>query len=207
MFKNRHCCTSTLLAALSMTGYVTAAHADENPSGFYIGAGVGQFDTKVDRLEGVTDAVRDTFDHIDDTSWKLFVGWRFMKWLAIEADYVDLGKPRGDFGASGTDGDYTVELAGFAPYVVGTLPIGMFELSGRVGYYWHDLKIDVDLNNIGPGNGDVFGSDESSEAWVYGVGAGVTFLEHINARLEYERYDVEKVDKSEVVWLTGEWRF
>lgn len=195
-----------LLVALSASGYVATASADDNDSGFYIGAGIGQFDSKVEDIEGLTDAISN-FDKEDDTAWKVFAGWRFMKWLALEAAYIDLGNPRGNFDASGTSGDYTVELSGFAPYLVGTLPLGIFELSGRVGYYFHDLEINVDLDNIGPGNGDVIGSDESTEAFVYGVGAGVTFFDHLNTKLEYELYDVDRMDDTYALWLTGEWRF
>jgi hypothetical protein len=74
-------------------------------------------------------------------------------------------------------------------------------------YYVHDLTIDVDLDNIGPGNGDVLGSDDSAEAWVYGIGAGVTFIDHINARLEYELMDIDQIDDAYTLWLTGAWRF
>jgi OOP family OmpA-OmpF porin len=195
-----------LIVALATTLTAAVAAADDNDSGLYIGAGIGQFDVKVDNLEGVTDAVRD-LDREDDTAWKVFLGWRFNRYIALEADYIDLGNPRGNFDASGTSGDYDVELAGFGGYLIGTLPITIFELSAKVGYYFHDLEINVDLDNIGPGNGDVFGSDESSEAFVYGVGAGVTLLDHINAKLEYEVMDIDRIDDANTIWLTGEWRF
>jgi opacity protein-like surface antigen len=169
----------SFVAACAAFVWTAGAVAQEkNDSGPYVGGGLGQFDVTVDDLEGVTDAVRDL--DADDSAWKLFFGW---------------------------NGDYTVELSGFAGYVIGTLPLGIFELFGKGGYYVHDLTIDVDLNNIGPGNGDVLGSDDSGEAWVYGIGAGVTFIDHINARLEYERMDIDKVKDAYSVWLTGAWRF
>jgi len=208
MFALTYAAGTIRLVVVAITSAImtaTAAMADDNDSGPYLGAGLGRFDVKIDNLEGVTDAVRDLDS--DDSSWKVFFGWRFNPYIGVEADYIDLGNPRGNFDASGTSGDYTVELAGFAGYVIGTLPLGIFELSAKLGYYFHDLEIKVDLDNIGPGNGDVFGSDESSEAVVYGVGAGVTFLEHINAKLEYERMDVDKIDDADTLWLSGAWRF
>jgi len=197
---------SALLAVLSTVGCVATASADdENESGPYVGGGFGQFDTSVSDIEGLTDAIQDL--DTDDSAWKLFFGWRFNKFLALEADYIDLGSPRGDFDASGTSGDYQLDLAGFGAYVIGSLPLGIFELSGKIGYYFHDLEINVDLDNIGPGNGDVIGSDESGEAVVYGVGAGITLFDHLNAKLEYELFDIDNLDDAYAFWLTAAWRF
>ena len=50
------------------------------------------------------------------------------------------------------------DLAGFAGYLVGTLPIGIFEASAKLGYYFHDVDVDVDFDNVGPNNGNVFNS-------------------------------------------------
>jgi Outer membrane protein beta-barrel domain len=197
---------SALLAAFSTIGCVgTAIADDENDSGPYVGGGYGQFDTSVSDIEGLTDAIGDL--DTDDSAWKLFFGWRFNKFISLEADYIDLGSPRGDFDASGTSGDYQLDLAGFGAYVIGTLPIGIFELSGKVGYYFHDLEIDVDLDNIGPGNGDVIGGDDSGEAVVYGVGAGVTLFDHLNTKIEYELFDIDRLDDAYTFWLTAAWRF
>jgi Outer membrane protein beta-barrel domain len=197
---------AALVAALSTVGYIPAVLADDdNESGPYVGGGYGQFDTSIDDIDGLTDAIEDL--DTDDSAWKLFFGWRFNKFLSLEADYIDLGNPRGDFDASGTSGDYQLDLAGFAVYALGTLPLGIFELSGKVGYYWHDLEINVDLDNIGPGNGDVLGSDESGEALVYGVGAGVTLFDHLNTKVEYELFDIDDLDDAYAFWLTAAWRF
>ncbi len=196
---------SFVVACAALACASGAVAEDNNKSGPYVGGGFGQFDVSIDNLEGVTDTISGL--DADDSAWRLFFGWRFNPYLSLETDYIDLGSPRGDFDASGTSGAYTVKLSGFAGYVIGTLPLGIFELFGKGGYYVHDLTIDVDLNNIGPGNGDVLNSDDNGEAWIYGVGAGVTFIDHINVRLEYERMDIEKVEDAYTVWLTGAWRF
>lgn len=192
------------ILALALAG---TANAQDEPdtSGFYIGAGLGQFDVEVDSLEGVEDVVGNL--NADDSAWKLAFGWRFNPFISIEADYVDLGAPNGDFDASGSSGDYELDLSGFAGYVIGTLPLGIFELSAKVGYYFHDVNIQVDLENIGAGDGDVIESDESGEALVYGVGAGVTLFQRLNAKIEYELMDIDEVEDAYVLWLTGAWRF
>ena len=189
---------------LAAAGAARAADT-ENPSGPYVGAGYGDFTVKLDSLEGVGDVLEDLDS--DDSAFKVFFGWRFNPYFSLEADYIDLGAPNGNFDATGSSGDYEVDLAGFGAYAIGTLPIGIFELSAKIGYYFHDIDLHVDFDNVGPNNGDVFDSDESGEAFVYGVGAGVTFIEHINVNVEYEKMDIDEVDDAYVLWLTAAWRF
>jgi opacity protein-like surface antigen len=202
-----HPVASTALAVLIGLGGAGAASAQEedNVSGPYVGAGYGEFDVKIDDLEGVDDVLEDL--DTDDSAFRVFFGWRFNPYISLEADYIDLGNPRGNFDASGSSGDYEVELAGFAGYLIGTLPIGIFELSAKVGYYFHDVDLTVDLEGIGSGDGDVLESSDNGEAVVYGIGAGVTFIEHINVNLEYELMDIDDFDDANVLWITGAWRF
>jgi OmpA-OmpF porin, OOP family len=199
----------SLVPALTTLAFAFAGAADaaddENPSGPYISAGLGQFDVKIDNLEGVGDTLQEL--DADDSAWKLGFGWRFNPYIALEADYVDLGNPSGNFDATGSSGDYDVELSGFSGYLIGSLPLGIFELSAKAGYYWHDVNLHVDFNNVGPGNGNVIESSSNSGAFVYGIGAGVTFLEHINVKVEYELMDLDEVNDAYVLWLTGAWRF
>ena len=64
-----------------------------------------------------------------------------------------------------------------------------------------------DHSNFGSGTGDVIESSNNGEAIVYGVGAGVTFIEHINVMVEYELMDLDEVEDANTLWLTGAWRF
>jgi hypothetical protein len=183
-----------------------ASADDDNVSGPYVGAGYGQFDVKIENVEDVTDVIGDI--DTDDGAWKAFFGWRFNKFLSLELDYVDLGNPRGNFDASGSDGEYSVDLSGVSGYVIGTLPITIFELSAKIGYYFHDVKLDVNLDNIGGGNGNVLHTDDSGEALVAGVGAGVTLIEHINLLVEYEYMDLQdQLKDAHVLWVSAAWRF
>jgi hypothetical protein len=193
-----------LLGTFAVTCSALAV-ADDNESGPYAGVAYGEFDVTIENIEGLTEAVQDL--DTDSSAWKAFFGWRLNPYLAFEGDYIDLGDADGGFDASGSSGDYTLELSGFGVYAIGSLPLGIFELSGKLGYYFHDVTIDVDMDNIGPGNGDVIGSDESGEAWAYGVAAGVTFLDHIHAKLEYEVMDIDDLDDPYTFWLSAAWRF
>jgi OOP family OmpA-OmpF porin len=209
MFSSTALCrvlASSLAALLALGGARIAVAADEeNPSGPYLGAALGQFDVEIDDLEGVEDVLGNLDS--DDSAWKVFFGWRFNPYIALETDYIDLGTPRGNFDATGSSGQYELDLAGAAVYAIGSLPLGIFELSAKAGYYWHDLDVHVDFDNIGPGNGQVFNSDESGEAFVYGIGVGLTFIERINTKIEYEKLDLDEVDDAYSLWLTAAWRF
>lgn len=196
---NRVIATATLLALTG--GWTAAAHAD-NEKGFYVGGGVGQFNVKIDDVDDTDEAIERLDD--DDTSWKLFAGYRFNPYISLEAAYIDFGGPSDTFEANGSSGDYQVELSGFAPYVIGTLPLGPVELFAKAGYYFYDVDVTADLDDLG---GDVFSSSDSGEDLLYGFGVGATFFEHLHARLEYEKIDSNDVDDADAIWLSGAWRF
>lgn len=100
--------------------------------------------------------------------------------------------------------DYTVELSGFAPYVVASVPAGPIEVSGRLGYYFYDVETRADFDDV---TADVFTSNSSGEDLVYGIGLGLTMFETLNARLEYEIIDLERANDANAFWLSGSWRF
>ncbi len=164
----------------------------DNPEGLYIGAGIGDFSSDVDGLDAVDDANIDLDD--DEDATKLFGGWRFNNFVAVQLDYVDFG------GSSAATEllDITTDTKGIAPSVVGTLPLGPVELFGRAGVIFYDLEINAPSESL---------VDVSGEDAVVGVGVGGTLLERLNLRVEYERTDIEELDDADAVWLTAHWRF
>jgi len=187
------------LAAVSMVAVPAAfAQQQEEVSGFYIGAGAGQFNAHIDDVDDV-DATVDEWDE-DDTAYKMFAGYRLNRFLAFELDYVNLGEPSGNV-VPGFNLDSSVD--GFAPFVVGTLPLGpYFEVYGRAGYYFYDATTGMTdtLDNR-------VEFDEESEDFVYGAGLGANIGEKFNLRFEYEKYDIEGLDDTDALWLTAAWRF
>ena len=178
-------------AALFALG-MSPAFADENPSGFYVGVGAGQFNIEVDDLD-TSDELDEAFDG-DDTVYKVFAGWRFNPFIGVELDYIDLGGPEDTVEGI----KVKAEINGFAPYLIGTLPVGPVEFFARVGYYFYDVDIKGE---------DVGSVSDSNEDLVYGAGIGLTLFDHLHARLEYEIIDVSDVDDANAVWLSGAWRF
>jgi hypothetical protein len=179
-----------------------SAFAQENDSGFYIGGGVGQFNLKIDDIDQTDEAIERLDD--DDTAWKAFVGWRMNPYFALELAYVDFGGPNDRFETSGSSGDFRADISGVAPYVIGTIPVGPLELFGKIGYYFYDVDAAVDLDD--PTFPD-FSSSSSENDLTWGGGVGMTFFEHLNARLEYERIDSDAVDDADAFWFSGQWRF
>ena len=142
----------------------------------------------------------------DDNAWKIFAGWRLNPYVSFELNYVDFGENSGSTGsdASGSSGNYTVDLAGFQPAVYGTFPVGPVELFGKLGYYFYDVDLSLNLDNLDQDN---FSADTSEEAFSYGFGAGITLFERLHARLEYEKIDADFFDDLDSIWLSGAWRF
>jgi OmpA-OmpF porin, OOP family len=188
------------ISALVLAAAIPAAYAQEQEevSGFYVGGGVGQFNAGIDNVDDVDATVDDWED--DDTAYKFFAGYRLNRFLAFELDYVNLGEPSGNV-VPGFNVDASVD--GFAPYVVGTLPLGpYFEAYGRLGYYFYDATV---------GRTDTLDNrvefDEESQDLVWGAGIGANIGEKLNLRFEYERFDLEGLDDSDALWLTAAWRF
>ena len=114
----------------------------------------------IDDVDHVDDTV-DAWDE-DDNAYKLFAGYRLNSFLAFELDYINLGEPSGAV-VPGFNVDASVD--GFAPYVVGTIPLGKcFEVYGRLGYYFYDANVGREDEL----NGRVE-FDEESEDLVYGA--------------------------------------
>ena len=198
MMMNRAILAGALSIVLGLCADIAQA---DNERGFYAGAGIGQFNVEIRDFADTDEAVESLDD--DDTSWKAFVGWRFAPFIAVELAYIDFGNPGDSIEASGSSGDFELDVAGFAPYLIGTLPLGPLELFAKVGYYFYDVdaSVDFDVDELD------FDSDSSDEDIVYGAGIGITLFEHLHARLEYEEIDSDVLDDANALWLSGAWRF
>lgn len=188
--------TMSLGLTLGLTLASTPALADQD-RGLYVGIGVGDFSLEVDDFDDVTG---ENFDG-SDTSLKAFGGWRFSRNFALELAYIDFGGPDDTVDIDGTPVNAAVDISGFAPYLVGTLPLGIFELFAKVGYYFYDADVDASSGGISASE------SVSDEDLVYGAGVGIVLFDHLATRLEYEIIDVSDVDDASALWLTAAWRF
>jgi OOP family OmpA-OmpF porin len=194
-----------IVAAMALAagmGTAVAASPDENERGFYLGGGVGNFNVEIDRFDNVDNAIGRLDD--DDTGWKVFGGYKFNRYLALEGAYVDFGRQTDTFDVSGSSGDFTAELSGFSPQLIGILPLGPVELSAKVGVYFIDIDLSADVDSVDELD---FDSSTSDENFMYGVGIGATFFQRLNAKLEYEWMDIGGGDETNALFATGTWRF
>ena len=180
------------LAALALT-VTTAARADMAP-GFYVGAGIGTTEVSEESIEEFT-------ADDSDNGFKIFGGYSFNEFFAVEASYFDLGQ------ASGTiedpffgDFDFEVGVSGLSGAVVGRIPAGeMFSVFGKIGFAQYDLDFDVTIDGES-------GSDSESESdMIYGGGIGLG-IGAFELRAEYEVLNVEDGDVN-MISVSGLYRF
>lgn len=193
---NRAIVAATLIALGTGSAY---AQSPENDEGLYLGLGYGAFNVGIDDVDDADEAIQEIDD--DDNAWKVFAGWRLNPYFSFELNYVDFADLSD---ATGTSGDYQLDIAGVQPAIYGTFPLGPVELFGKLSYYFLDVDLNVDLDDL---TDDVITSDSSDEAWSYGFGVGATILERLALKLEYEKIDLDTLDDFDAIWLSGAWRF
>ena len=152
------------LGALSLAAMAPQAAAADN--GFYLGAGITS--SKFD--------VGSASDSLDDNSYKIIAGFRPLDWLALEANYIDLGSESDGFGTSLDAQAFTVSGLLIAEFAV-------IDLYARLGMA--NWKLDAEFDNL----------NASDDGWepTYGVGIGAHFGS-IGVRAEYESFQVSDFD-------------
>jgi len=153
-------------ATLALAAFGPQAMAADN--GFYLGAGVSQAKTELS-LSGFGS------DDVDDTGFKIIGGWRPLDWLAVEANYMDLG---GD-----SDQGTEIDSSAISVSALVLAEIGIVDLYARAGMAMWDTEF-TDL-----------GDSVSDDGWepTYGVGVGVHFGS-LGVRAEWETFSAEPFD-------------
>lgn len=155
-----------LLAALGTLGLMAAApQAQAADNGFYLGAGISSTNTELsfDELGS---------DDVDDNGFKAIVGFRPLDWLAVEANYIDLGGESED----GT----SIDSKALTASVLLIKEFSVIDIYARVGAAQWDTEFSSEGDSV---------SDDGWEP-TYGVGIGAHFGS-IGARLEYEKLKSE----------------
>lgn len=175
-------CAAALIALASFP-----SHAVDN--GIYLGAGVGQSGVEFDDdFEGTNL----DFD-ASATSYKVIAGWRFIDWLSVELNYVDLGTA--DDRVQGQK--IETDIDGVSLSALGFLPIGPVDLFARVGAI--DWSADLSVPGIGSSSDD--GTD-----FTYGVGAQFRVWS-LSLRAEYEVFDISDADTVDMISASVTWTF
>jgi hypothetical protein len=169
------------LVSLTIILVVVAVPASAVENGFYIGGSIGSSSLEVRDFDEDFGA----FEFSDgDTAYKLFAGFRFLNFLAVEAGYVDLGDPK-DIIASieGDELEVQIGVNGWDAFAVGLLPIGPVDLFAKVGVVSWEADIRAAYNDLRDRD-----SDSGSDA-AYGIGLALR-LGNVALRAEGERFDI-----------------
>jgi hypothetical protein len=179
-----------ILPALTAILSLASAPALAVDNGFYFGASVGaggvQFDQRFDGQRIDYDA--------GSTGFKAIAGWRFLDWLSVEANYVDLGSGEDKIAGEKVETD----VSGASLSMVGFLPLGPVDLFARAGAI--DWSADVTLAGL-----DLKGSDDGTDL-TYGVGAQFRIWS-LSFRAEYELFDIADADTVDLVSVGVTWTF
>lgn len=170
-------------------------------AGFYVGAGIGDGSVTVD-IDEASD-----FDG-SDTAFKVFGGYKFMKYVGVELEYVDGGDAedqwRESFEGVTEELKVTIGFSGFNASAVGFLPIGeKFSVFGKLGFMMWDA--DLRARYSFDGFSDSESDSESGTDFSWGVGAGFDFTDNLGVRVEYQAFEIEDADadlfSGSVVWM------
>lgn len=177
------------LSALSLI-YGSANAAEEDPAapGWYLGVGAGKSTIKVSEVG---------FDE-SDTAYKVFGGFSFNQYFALEAAYVDSGNPSMAIGTATVDAGIT----GLNMSLVGRIPIGdSFALFGKLGFASYSWEVNARRN------GTILLSEDGSDSDMsYGFGASFTIGKRFVLGAEYEVIDITDLDYSSIM-VTGAIKF
>ncbi len=170
----------------AFAGLLPAAQAVENPTGFYVGGGLGfskADSTACDKLDrSISPTVSSQLQCDDeDTAWKLFVGWQPVKWAGIEAGFLDLGKLTARGGAT----DMAAKVDG--GFIAATFTLPMLEqvgFYGKGGVYLWDGEFGGTLSGVGA----LPTIEDDDSSGFLGFGFRFPLGERFGMRVEYERY-------------------
>ncbi len=186
------------LRILGFAGFATlgSQSAIATDPGWYVGGNVGQSVAEIDK-QGITSGLLDSGlttislnSDAHDLGFKVFGGYQFNRYLAVEGGYFNLGK----FGFTATTSppgtlDGTVKLQGANFDVVGTVPVtDTFSAFGRVGVN----HAESDGSFTGTGAVTVLDSNPGDwdTSYKFGFGLQYDFTEYFSIRAEAERYRI-----------------
>jgi OmpA-OmpF porin, OOP family len=179
---------SLLLAGAWIASAPAAAQA-------YLAFGIGQSDYDIGNV--IPDLINssDSFDG-KDTGFKIFGGYRFNPYFALEVAYVDLGKATYSgtfvhpvFGPQTVTGG-SLETWGVNASAVGILPLSpSFELFGKIGLFGWESKARDTTGGV-PFSGEADDADVS-----FGAGMALNVTRNVSIRVEWERFRaVDNID-------------
>lgn len=165
-------------------------------SGWLVGGNIGQSRAEIDDARIAAQLQSQGFastisDDDRDIGFKIFGGYKFNKYFALEGGYFNLGQ----FGYTATTtpaGSLTgkIKLQGLNIDAVGILPITQrFSAFGRVGLNYAEAKDSIASSGAVPAPADASPSKRDAN-YKLGLGLQYDFTKHVGMRAEWERYRI-----------------
>jgi Outer membrane protein beta-barrel domain len=172
-----------------------------------LGAGVAQADNGMLYVGAgvVRDNLRDitaTNSNLNSTNWKIWAGLRPISFLAVEADYMQLGSQNvSSMFVSGTSTTH-IDYKAFAGYAVGYLPIPMpyVDVFAKAGLARWTSSGGSSVF-IAPGSTTFFSLSDNGTQFAWGAG-GQLHIGNFGGRLEYENFSVRNTSGVNLVSLS-----
>jgi len=163
---------------------------------FYVGGSFSQSSVDISASDFDDDSFTESSTDNTDKGWKGFVGFRLFKFLALEADKIDVGEVTIDAVSDGTGTDFlagdvraTTDLDGYRLSALTSLPIGKrFSIFARFGYFEWDSR-----TAITNGGTTIADSDSDTDEF-FGAGVGWKFRGGTTLRVEYETMTLDNTD-------------
>lgn len=182
--------TAGFLLFAAFANPLTAQTTTDYSSGWYIGGNIGMSTTNIDE-EKITQNLTDHSytDDDRDLGYKLFGGYQFNKYFALEGGYFNLGKF--DYSLSTPTGtsEGSIKVMGVNLDAVGILPVTEnFSAFGRVGAHYAQAKDSFSSS----GSLSMTDTDpkKSDLNYKFGVGLQYAVTDAVGVRLEAERYRI-----------------
>jgi OOP family OmpA-OmpF porin len=169
-----------ILAGIALASSAPAALAQAQ--GFYLGGSIGQaqIDGFCDSEPGFTVTSCDD----KDTGWKLFLGYRVNRNLAVEGSYMNGGEYGGTVSSIFGTGSVKTDVTAWGIAALGILPLNeQFELFGKLGFVSGESDADVIIGGTRVTVGD------SGTELTYGLGAVFNVTRNFGIRAEWENVD------------------
>lgn len=182
-----------ILTAAVVLGMATGAQASNFEVSGYVQGNLGQATAK---KPGMAKDIRNyhkgrggsSSSSRNDLGYKMIVGLQLNQYMAVEAQYIDLGKLSYKGRSWGEYDKLDLKNRGFGFNVVGSYPVTEdFSVFAKTGF--HYLKTKAKHKYIEDGLYS-YGSNKSIRKWSNSIGVGVSYrvIPNLSIVGEYERY-------------------
>lgn len=186
------------LASVIVALLAVASLSPAQAGGIYYGGSIGQSTADVNSTDVGGSGLSGTADD-SDRFWKVFTGYKFSQYLAVEATWEDLGQfsasalfidplgllPNGDVSAVSESDGYSIST-------LGTFPVSdKLKIFAKLGYLFWDVETIVAFTGFGLPD-SIVGSSNDGQDMILGAGLVWDYTGPGQLRVEYEQADVEE---------------